>query len=88
MQANGRKFILCYLMLFFSSGAFAQQINVTSNVKDALGEYVKGASVLVKGTTVGTITDYDLLNAGQYAEVYNEHQKTFYLNDYFSYDQI
>lgn len=59
MQANGRKFILCCLMLFFSLGAFAQQINVTGNVKDALGEYVIGASVLVKGTTVGTITDID-----------------------------
>lgn len=59
MQANGRKFILCCLMLFFSLGAFAQQINVTGNVKDALGDYVIGASVLVKGTTVGTITDID-----------------------------
>lgn len=59
MQADGRKFIICCLMLFFSLGAFAQQINVTGNVKDALGEYVIGASVLVKGTTNGTITDID-----------------------------
>lgn len=59
MQADGRKFILCCLMLFLSLGAFAQQINVAGNVKDALGEYVIGASILVKGTTVGTITDID-----------------------------
>lgn len=32
---------------------------VTGNVKDANGESVIGASVLVKGTTNGTITDFD-----------------------------
>lgn len=32
---------------------------MTGNVKDALGEYIIGASVLVKGTTNGTITDID-----------------------------
>lgn len=34
MQANERKFILCCLMLFFSLGAFAQQINVTGSVNE------------------------------------------------------
>lgn len=34
------------------------------------------------------IKDYDLLSAGQYAEVYNAHQKAFGLNDYFSGDDI
>ena len=50
--------LLC-LMLLCTLNAVAQQLNVTGNVKDALGEYIIGASVLVKGTTNGTITDID-----------------------------
>jgi TonB-linked SusC/RagA family outer membrane protein len=47
------------LLFFFSIGMFAQQLTVKGNVKDATGEPVIGASVLVKGTTNGTITDFD-----------------------------
>ena len=45
--------------LFLSVGAFAQQITVKGIVKDTTGEPVIGANVLVKGTTNGTITDFD-----------------------------
>lgn len=45
--------------LFLSIGAFAQQIAVKRHVKDTTGEPVIGANVLVKGTTNGTITDFD-----------------------------
>ena len=45
--------------LFLSVGAFAQQITVNGIVKDTTGEPVIGANVLVKGTTIGTITDFD-----------------------------
>lgn len=45
--------------LFLSIGAFAQQIAVKGHVKDTTGEPVIGANVLVKGTTHGTITDFD-----------------------------
>ena len=45
--------------LFLSVGAFAQQIAVKGIVKDTAGEPVIGANVLVKGTTNGTITDFD-----------------------------
>ena len=45
--------------LFLSIGAFAQQIAVKGHVKDTTGEPVIGANVLVKGTTNGTITDFD-----------------------------
>ena len=45
--------------LFLSIGAFAQQIAVKGHVKDTTGEPVIGATVLVKGTTNGTITDFD-----------------------------
>lgn len=54
--------------LFLSVDAFAQQIAVKGIVKDATGEPVIGANVLVKGTTNGTITDFDgifQLNANQ-----------------------
>ena len=39
--------------------ASAQQVNVNGIVKDATGETVIGASVVVKGTTNGTITGLD-----------------------------
>ena len=45
--------------LFLSVGAFAQQIAIKGLVKDITGEPVIGANVLVKGTTNGTITDFD-----------------------------
>lgn len=45
--------------LVLSVDAFAQQIAVKGIVKDAAGEPIIGANVLVKGTTNGTITDFD-----------------------------
>ena len=39
--------------------ASAQQVNVNGIVKDATGETVIGASVMVKGTKTGTVTDLD-----------------------------
>ena len=61
-QVNLRiyKAILPLLMgLFFSLGAYAQLISVKGHVKDAVGEPVIGANIIVKGTTNGTITDFD-----------------------------
>lgn len=46
-------------IVFFSVHLLAQQITVSGNVKDSSGEPVIGASVLVKGTTNGVITDFD-----------------------------
>lgn len=37
----------------------AQQVNVSGVIKDATGEAVIGASVMVKGTKTGTVTDFD-----------------------------
>ncbi|MDE6181361.1 MAG: SusC/RagA family TonB-linked outer membrane protein [Phocaeicola sp.] len=45
--------------LFLSIDAFAQQMTVKGLVKDTTGEPVIGANVVVKGTTNGTITDFD-----------------------------
>ena len=39
--------------------ANAQQVNVSGVIKDATGETVIGASVMVKGTKTGTVTDLD-----------------------------
>ena len=58
MKSNYRR-ILCLMALFMGvvSVVFAQNI-VTGTVEDADGPLI-GASVLVKGTAVGTITDFD-----------------------------
>ena len=54
------KLLLLWLAgMLFSVQAFAQSITVSGVVKDNLGEPVIGASVLIKGTTTGTITDFD-----------------------------
>lgn len=47
------------LLFFFSIGMFAQQQTVKGVVKDVTGEPIIGASVLVKGTNNGTITNLD-----------------------------
>ena len=47
------------LLLFFPVGAFAQQGTVTGQVVDERGESVIGATVMVKGSTDGAITDLD-----------------------------
>ena len=39
--------------------ANAQQVNVSGVIKDATGETVIGASVMVKGTKTGAVTDFD-----------------------------
>ncbi len=46
------------LMAFGTSMALAQ-VKVTGTVVDATGEPIIGASVVVKGTTKGTLTDFD-----------------------------
>ncbi|MDE6800410.1 MAG: TonB-dependent receptor plug domain-containing protein, partial [Phocaeicola sp.] len=54
------KVLLMFIVgLFLSIDTFAQQMIVKGLVKDATGEPVIGANVVVKGTTNGTITDFD-----------------------------
>ena len=54
------KFTLASLCLLMGMGtAFAQNTQVKGNVVDEKGEPVIGASIVVKGTTVGTVTDFD-----------------------------
>ena len=55
-----QRFILTVILICATLTGFAQQIKITGVVKDAVtGEAVIGASVLLKGTTTGTITSLD-----------------------------
>jgi iron complex outermembrane receptor protein len=54
-----QKVLPLLLGLFLSVGVFAQQVKVSGHVVDKNGEPIIGANVVVKGTTNGTITDYD-----------------------------
>ena len=47
---------LCFLLM---NGVFAQTKSLKGTVKDKLGESIIGASVLIEGTSQGTITDLD-----------------------------
>ncbi|MGL5937907.1 MAG: SusC/RagA family TonB-linked outer membrane protein [Phocaeicola sp.] len=51
--------LLLTVGLFLSPSVFAQTIAIKGIVKDATGEPIIGANVLQKGTTNGTITDFD-----------------------------
>ena len=61
LQSFRKGWIAKLLMLFFIvlgfSNAIAQNATVKGSVKSTSGESVPGASVIVKGTTIGTITD-------------------------------
>ena len=48
-----------FFMLLLSVSVFAQNITVSGTIVDVNKEPVIGATVLVKGTTNGTITDFD-----------------------------
>ena len=57
--------VLSVLMGLFlcAAPAFAQQKNVTGKVTDEAGSPLQGASVVIKGTTTGTVTN----GSGDYA---------------------
>jgi hypothetical protein len=54
------KFKLVFLLIFsFYAGiVHAQRITVTGRVTDDSGSTIPGASVVLKGTTTGAITEY------------------------------
>lgn len=54
-----RKLIVGLLCICSTAATFAQTATVSGGGKDDTGEPVIGAGVLVKGTTLGTITDID-----------------------------
>lgn len=61
---NGQKrnlfrMFLAGVLMLLSFTAYAQERTVTGKVYDAAGEPIIGASVVIQGTTQGTITDID-----------------------------
>ena len=59
LNSYGKFLLLCFAGMLMTVQAFAQAITVNGIVKDKTGETIIGANVLVKGTTNGTITDFD-----------------------------
>lgn len=53
------KGLLPLLGLLLSLSLSAQDIVAKGHVKDATGESVIGANILIKGTSIGTISDVD-----------------------------
>lgn len=51
--------ILPIVGLLLSLSASAEGVNIKGHVKDVAGEAIIGANIVVKGTTLGTISDYD-----------------------------
>ena len=58
-DSSGFRRLTLLIGLLFPLCISAQQINVKGIVKDAHGEGIPGASVVVKGTTTGTVADVD-----------------------------
>ena len=54
-----RLFLLCLLLASVSVSAFAQKLTVKGRVVDVNNVAIIGASILEKGTSNGTITDFD-----------------------------
>lgn len=52
--------LICTLLcLFCWQNVYAQQKNITGTVTDTNGEALIGVSIIVKGATTGTVTDFD-----------------------------
>ena len=58
MKKHVLKYGLSFMLLLMATAMMAQ-FKVSGNVKDEAGEPLVGASVVVKGTTIGTLTDLD-----------------------------
>ena len=50
---------LCFAVLMSAAAAFAQDKEISGTVYDSSGEGLAGVGVMVKGTTVGTMTALD-----------------------------
>jgi TonB-linked SusC/RagA family outer membrane protein len=54
-----RLYVALSLLLFVTGGLRAQNLQITGMVTDERGESLTGATVVIKGTSVGTSTDID-----------------------------
>jgi len=65
-QSNQRSFIRSFFLIFLLAiqvTVFAQGKQITGTITDESGTSLPGVNVVIKGTTIGTITDFD----GKYA---------------------
>lgn len=55
-----RSMLMCFVLLLATSSGWAQTTTVTGVVTDAeSGETLPGVNILIQGTTIGTVTDFD-----------------------------
>lgn len=59
VRHTGKYLLLAIVGMLLSLHAFAQSLTVKGTIIDKNGEAIIGANVLIKGTTNGTITDFD-----------------------------
>ncbi len=63
--------LLCFFLVMVAFGAYAQEKTITGNVTDEDGFPLPGVSVIIKGTTTGTVTEgngnYSLSNVSSNA---------------------
>jgi len=52
-------FLLLAVVMSFSNGIYAQQKSIQGKITDTGNSPLPGVSVVVKGTTIGTVTDGD-----------------------------
>ena len=67
------KGLLPLLGLLLSLSLSAQDIVVKGHVKDATGESVIGANILIKGTSIGTISGRQFYTEGGYRKCTYRH---------------
>lgn len=58
-KQNFFRIFLAGVLILLSFAVYAQENTVTGKVYDVSGEPIIGASVVIQGTTQGTITDMD-----------------------------
>lgn len=54
-----KKHLLCIVVLFFTFSYISAQKKITGIINDSSGSPAPGVTILVKGTTIGTQTDFD-----------------------------
>jgi len=59
IQSDMKKLLLVFMLLLSGAAALTAQRAITGKVTDEKGEALIGASILVKTTSVGTVTDLD-----------------------------
>lgn len=53
------KFYILFLFIIMSTTIFGQNITINGKIVDTEGESMIGVNIIIKGTTTGTVTDFD-----------------------------